>query len=154
MREFKIIFQRHSIRAIAIIVALSLIWFYCNTLYVFSVTFQTHPSFQILENIILKLYYIFNYGIYIGGLPPVILAIYFLILCKAPKSNLLGLLIVALSIFPIHFVVAFTMSGSPSQFVPLQFGQLLITFYLIAYWKEKGIEKNFRMESQKNKANI
>lgn len=151
MKFLLMIFQRYAIRIVAIIMALLLICFYLNTLYVFSVTFQNHPNFQKLENLFLKIYYIFNYGLFLGGLPPVILAVYFLILCKALKSNLWGLLIVAVSIFPIHFVVAFAMSGSPSQFAPLQLGELLITFYLIASWKKKGVEKKFKEDLKINK---
>ena len=123
-----------------------LILAYLGSLYVFSVTFQNHPKFQDINNLFLKVYYVFNYGVFMSGLPPVILAIYFLILCKAPKSNLWGLLIVGLSILPIHLVVFFSMAGKPSQFVPLQFGELLITFYLIAYWKGKEVEEKFKKE--------
>jgi len=145
-------YYRIAVRIVSLAVALLIIGLYFLVLYVFSVTFEQNSKFQEINSFFLKVYYILDHGIYRGilgiGLPPIILTIYFLIVCKAPKSNLWGMLIVCISIFPIHYVLFFYMDADTLVVVTIQFAQLLFTFYLIAYWKEKGVEEKFKKESQ------
>jgi hypothetical protein len=143
LKVFNKNYVRIPIRIIALGVALTLACYYFALLYGFNREFQRFPGFGGSANIASKVYLYFNIVIYRSGLPPMISAVYFLVICRAPQSNLWGLLIVGLSIFPVHLIVFHW----PNPI--LQIIQLLLTFYPIAYWKRKRMDDKFLQESEK-----
>ena len=144
MQVFNKSYIRLPIRIIALGVALALSYYYLRLIYLFDMQFwRSHGSFEESANIASTVYLYFIYVIYMSGLPHIISTIYFLIICRAPQSNLWGLLIVAVSIFPIHLFFINGLSDLFLQNTILQFIQLLIIFCPIIYWKKKRMDKKF-----------
>ena len=137
MQVFNKNYVRIPIRIIAWGAALVIGYYYSTLLYISNMTFWEPTTYDILANIASKIYQYFVFVIYGSGLPPMISAVYFLIICRAPQSNLWGLLIVGLSIFPVHLIIFHW----PNPI--LQLIQLLLTYYPIAYWKRKRMDENF-----------
>jgi hypothetical protein len=142
-------YVRIPIRIIALGVALALIYYYLRYINLFNMLFWRPSGTLDLLNeksahIAAKVYLYFILVIYMTGLPHIISTTYFLIICRAPQSNLWGLLIVGFSIFPVHFVViAGTSDDAYLQNTILQFIHMLIILSPIVYWKKKGMDEKF-----------
>ena len=84
-----------------------------------------------------KIWFVLDDAIFLSGLPPLMLTIYFLILKKSVRANRRGLIYVALFI-PIHYYVAATTAHStPEIYLPAQLVELVVAIALIVFWKEK-----------------
>jgi hypothetical protein len=84
-----------------------------------------------------QLWFVIDHGIFLSGLPPLMLTIYFLILKKSVKANLRGLIYVTLFI-PIHYYVAATTAHStPEIYLPAQLIELTAAILLIVFWKDE-----------------
>lgn len=85
-----------------------------------------------------QLWFVLDDAIFLSGLPPLLLTIYFLILKESVRANLRGLIYVALFI-PIHyFVTATTAHSTPEAYLPAQLVELVAAVALIVLWKDKG----------------
>lgn len=100
-------------------------------------TVEWHQNQSIHESLFTQLFFIVDTVIFISGLPPMLLVVYFLVLGKNTKDWAMGLLFVAISI-PVHFYVAgVTAHTEPIQYIPIQLGELAIVIGLIIYWRKK-----------------
>lgn len=84
-----------------------------------------------------QLWFVLDDAIFLSGLPPLMLTIYFLILKKSVRANRTGLIYVAFFI-PVHYYVAATTAHStPEIYLPAQLIELAAASALIVFWKEK-----------------
>lgn len=119
------------------VLLVSIIGFLIYGYLMYSWTVEWNQNQSIHESLFTKAFFIVDTVIFISGLPPMLLVVYFLVFGKNPKDWGLGLLFVAISI-PIHFyVVGVTAHTEPMQHIPIQLIELAIVVGLIIYWQKK-----------------
>jgi len=135
---------RTAIGIFSLGVGIIIICYYLFLLYGLNVEFQEFSGLEESASIAKIFYSYFTYVIYLAGLPPLILVTYFLIICRAPKSNLWGLLIVGISIYPVHIFAFASSGGTVVETTIVQSIPLLLALFLIFYWMKKGVEEKFK----------
>jgi len=84
-----------------------------------------------------EIFYLMNFGIFGSGLPPLMLAIYFLWLGMTVKEWVLGFVFVFLSILVHYYVSGWAAHSEPAVYVPMQLAELAAVIGLIVYWHKK-----------------
>jgi hypothetical protein len=129
-------YERILLNIIARLVAFCGIMLYGFML--FGAYIQWGQNSTIHESLFTQIFYIIDFGIFISGLPPMLLVVYFLVLGKTSKDFGMGLLFVFGSIFIHFYVVGFSAHGSPAYiYIPLHFLELTLVLGLIYYWHRK-----------------
>ena len=84
-----------------------------------------------------EIFYVLDFGVFGSGLPPLMLAIYFLWLGKTVKDLVCGFVFVLLSIIIHYYISGWAAHSEPVIYVPMQFIELAAVIALIVYWRKK-----------------
>ncbi len=84
-----------------------------------------------------KIWFLVENVIFVSGLPPLLIAIYFLLLRKSTTDKLYGFLFVGFFIVAHYFTSAFAAHTPASIHVPIQLTELLAVVGLITLWRKR-----------------
>lgn len=100
-------------------------------------TIEWQQNQDLHGSLLAEIFFVVDHVVFVSGLPPMLLIIYFLIMGKTVKGWSMGLVFVFLSI-PVHFYVAgIAAHTEPAIYVPMQLAELAAAIGLIVYWHRK-----------------
>lgn len=124
----------YVVRGLSLVVACAGLLLYGWFVYVFGVIEWQQQSISDESNSY-RIWYFIQYPVFMSGLPPLILVVYFLILRKDVRANVWGLVFVALSV-PVHATIAAVTAHQQAVtiYLPLQALELAVALVLVAVW--------------------